>query len=112
MARRPNLPPRRIFLAEWINAIPGKDRKGAAHAADIDISHVNNICTGRKENPSSLVMFALAQYLGITIDDLYHPPPSGATLAELAALSAAAREALLRRRGRGNDAKRREKNEN
>lgn len=103
--------PRKIFLGEWIEAIPGRDRKGAAHAADVDISYVNNICGGTKENPTSLVMVAFAEYLGITIDDLYRAPPSNATLKELASLSPAAREALLRRRERNGTTKSREKDE-
>lgn len=97
MGKRPNLRPRKIFLGEWIGAIPGKSRKGAADAADVDISYVNNVCGGTRENPTSLVMLAFAEYLGITVDDLYRPPPSTSALKELATLSSAAREALLRR---------------
>lgn len=96
MGKRPDLLPRKIFLAEWIKAIDGKTRKGAAEAAHMDISTINNICGGRRRT-GDLVMLAFANYLGITVDDLYRPPPSNSTLQELTHLSATAREALLRR---------------
>ncbi len=96
MAKRSTLTPRKIYLGEWIEAIPGKERKQAAHAADVEVSYVNNLCGNKRLNPSSLVMLAFAEYLGITVDDLYRPPPSSMVLKELSNLSAAARETFLR----------------
>jgi transcriptional regulator with XRE-family HTH domain len=97
------IPPRQlkpIFLGEWIDAIPGCDRKGAADAAGIEISYISNLSSGKKANPSSIIMLALSEYLGITVNDLYRPPPSKTTLKELADLSPAARETLIRERRR------------
>ena len=98
MGKGPTLPSKKIFLGEWIDAIPGRTPKGAAAAANVTESYVSNIAGGKKANPSSLVMLAWSEYLGITVNDLYRPPPSPTTLKELSNLSPAARETLLRTR--------------
>lgn len=95
MGRRSSLPPRPIFLREWIDALPEKTRKGAAAAGGVGISYVNNICKGKRTNVSNIVMAGFANYLGITIDDLYRRPPSVAALSELSTVSPAARQALI-----------------
>lgn len=101
MGKTPSLLRKSIFLGEWIDAIPGRTRKGAAGAAGIKESYISNLSSGRKANPSSLVMLAVSEYLGITVNDLYQPPPSKTALKELATLSPSAREALMRGRKPG-----------
>jgi transcriptional regulator with XRE-family HTH domain len=99
MGKGPPLPRKKIFLGEWIDAIPGCSPKGAADATGIEESYISNLSAGRKRNPSSLIMLALSNYLGITVNDLYRPPPSKITLKELSDLSPVARETLIRGRG-------------
>jgi len=99
MGRLPKRTLRKIYLGEWIEAL-GRDRKDVAAGAGIDVSYVNNLIGGGKGNPSAHVMLALSEYLGISVNDLYRPPPPKPTIESFLQLSAAARESLFGRNRR------------
>ena len=97
MGKVPRRVLRPIFLDEWLTRT-GRDRAGAAKAADVDISYINNMIGGRKMNPSAHVMLGISDYLGITVNDLYHKPPPDSHISSLGELSPGARDALLNAR--------------
>lgn len=85
-------------MARWL-AATGRTAKAAAHAAGVERSHIYNISNWIKK-PSVDVEHKLADWLRITVDDLYRDPPPGAFFKELSKLSPSAREVLIRD-GRG-----------
>lgn len=88
---------RKLYLEEWLEA-RGRDRAGAAKAAGVDISYINNMIAGRRKNPAAHVLLAISEYLDITVNDLFRPPPPADTIAAMGGLSPAAIAALLSQR--------------
>ncbi len=85
----------KVYLAEWIVAL-GRTRKEVADHADITVSYIANMKRGARLNVRGELLFTIAEFLGITIDDLYHPPPPGQAINAMVGLSSQAREALMR----------------
>ena len=96
MGKSPRLARRRIWINEWIAAIPGATQAEAAEAAGVSQPYLSNMGRGHKSNPSARIMLAISEYLGISVNDLYRSPPSQAAIESLGGLSPAARDVLLR----------------
>lgn len=71
--RKPRNPSPHLFLGEWIIRLDRK-RPELAVAVGITPTHMSEIISGKKY-PSPGLMFAIADELGITVDDLRRPPP-------------------------------------
>ncbi len=82
-----------IYLNEWIEAT-GRDIAGTAKAAGVEESYIRNLIAARKDNPSSHNMLLISEHLGVTVNDLYQPPPTGQALKALSSLSPQARAAI------------------
>jgi transcriptional regulator with XRE-family HTH domain len=95
MGKLPRRQYRNIYLDEWL-AATGRDRAGAAVAGGVDQSYLANMVAGRKMNPSAHVLLAISEYLGITVNDLYRPPPPESLVSRFGDISPAARDALIR----------------
>lgn len=98
MGRAPsqqNLP--RIYLAEWLEVL-GHSQHEASVAAGVGQSYIANIIAGRKKNPGAYVLLRLSEWLGITINDLFHPPPPETVISAIRELSPAAQDVLSRKR--------------
>src|SRR5579859_6643920 len=74
MGKRPKVQkkPPKLYLAEWIDALR-RERKDIAKAAGVQVNYIANIKAGRKENPSSHVLYLMSIELGCTVNDFYLP---------------------------------------
>lgn len=70
----------KLYLGEWLFVL---DVKPAAVAREIGVteSYLSELIAGiEKINPSSALTFAISEFLGLTVNDLYRPPPSKAAI--------------------------------
>lgn len=94
MAKKPTLPQRPIFLGLWLNLFE-IDVTEAAKAGGVTQGYVSNIIANRKPNVNVMILLPISEMMGITINDLYHRPPTNEQTAAMAALSPQARESLV-----------------
>lgn len=64
----------RLYIGEWIELL-GATQKDVAKAAGIGESYLSLLIDGTKDNPSGRILFRISEHLGITVNDLYDPPP-------------------------------------
>lgn len=79
-----------LFVGEWVARFiiqTGRQQEDIAEAVGISDPYLSELMSGRKKNPSTHVLRALSEELGITINDFYHKPPSQAQLDRLKNLS-------------------------
>jgi transcriptional regulator with XRE-family HTH domain len=71
---------RKLYLGEWLARL---DRKPVdlARAVGVTEPYISELISGRKDNPSPLLLLAISEWLGITVNDLYIAPPSASELA-------------------------------
>lgn len=97
MGKLPARSYQRLYLAEWME-VTGVDQAAAAKAGGVDQSYISNINAGRKKNPSAHVLVRITNHMGISVNDLYRPPPPEAAIAAIGRLSPGAREHLFKRK--------------
>lgn len=86
-----------LYIGEWIARL-GLKQKDVAKDAGIGESHLSNIKTEGRQDPSYSTLYRIADAMGVTVDDLRHPPPAASTVAAVEKLSPKAQEALFGRR--------------
>jgi transcriptional regulator with XRE-family HTH domain len=89
-------PYRKLYLAEWLEVL-GHSQTDAAEVAGVGQSYISNIIAGRRPNPSTFVLLRLSEWLGITVNDLFEPPPDDAIVKAIRGLSPGAHDALMRK---------------
>lgn len=95
MAKK-NQPPKRIIhLKAWMELEPIGPTE-LAEIAGCTQSYISNLAANRKPNPNVLFLLAISEYFGITVNDLYEPPPSAAQIIDLQGYSERAREKIMR----------------
>lgn len=88
-----------LYVSEWIARLgrrPGEVAKGAG----IGESYISLLGSQKRDQPTPTVLFALADELGIKVDDFRHPPPPQSAIASIEQLSPAARAVLFGDRDR------------
>lgn len=95
--RRPQY--KKLHLGEWLARL---NVKQADLARDVEVSepYLSNLISGKKLNPSINLLLKISDRLGITVNDLYKPPPSISALDDLKNFSPAAVQQLLDQRHR------------
>lgn len=86
-----------LYVVEWIEAL-GAERAKVAKAGHCTQSYISNMGGGRRLNPSAYVMYYISEFLGVTVNDLYQPPPPESSIEAMRALSPRARATLMSRR--------------
>ncbi len=94
MSRIEKREPPPLRLGEWL-AFFGVSQTAAAQAAGCGQSYIANMIAGRKKHPDVLILLALSDFLGITVNDFYKRPPNRAEAQVIADLSAAAQQRIL-----------------
>jgi transcriptional regulator with XRE-family HTH domain len=75
----PNRIARRIYLGEWLARLRRK-QVDLARAVGITPTYVSELISLKKPNPSPGLLLEISEWLGLTVNDLYRPPPPiGAT---------------------------------
>ena len=96
MGTKPKIPPQEIFLGGWLELFGiGKTRAG--EIAGCSQSYISNISGGRRGDVNALYLLRLSQRLGVTVNDFFVPPPSETDPTSFIDISAAAREAVIKR---------------
>lgn len=95
MPRGPSKHYQPLFIGEWVLQ-SRRQQEDIADKVDITDAYLSELMSGRKKNPSVHLLRALADELGITINDFYRKPPSAATLARLKNISPADAAVLTR----------------
>lgn len=76
---RPKGQVRRMYLGEWLNRLEvkqGQLAKGVGVSATYISELVNPKSGEAAKNPTPGLLLAISEFLGITVNDLYAPPPS------------------------------------
>lgn len=86
MAKSPRKTFKKLYIGEWINR---RGRYPAEVADKIGYSegYMSEIISGKKKNPSTQFLLAIADDLDLTLNDLYSAPPSEEVLKNVGKLS-------------------------
>jgi DNA-binding Xre family transcriptional regulator len=63
-----------LHLGGWIKIL-GAKQKDVAKAGGIGESYLSLLISGEKDDPSGRILYRISEYLGVTVNDLYQPPP-------------------------------------
>lgn len=96
MGKRPQAQFRSLYLGDWIESM-GYRQADVCKATGISQGYISNLSGGRKGNPSANILLRISEFIGITINDFYLPPPPDDALTQLGRYSPVAREGLMRR---------------
>jgi transcriptional regulator with XRE-family HTH domain len=91
-ARRPQY--KKLYLGQWLSRL-GRRPVDLARELDMTESYVSNLISGKKTGPTVDVLLRTSEWLGITVNDLFRPPPAAAAIEDLRAYSPGAVEQLL-----------------
>jgi hypothetical protein len=76
-----------IFLREWMTAL---NVRGVTIRQETGITegYISSLKSGRRKNPGQPILKQIADVLGISVPELYRPPPSDEDLAKMGPYSA------------------------
>ena len=94
MRKRGEPIPRDMFLGQWMTFFD-KGPTELANAANCSAGYISNMAADRKGNINVLFLLPISEALGITVNDLFKPPPTKAQAAQLQNYSAVAQHAIL-----------------
>lgn len=79
-------PRRPLFLGRWLDVLGVKAVEVAA-AVEVTESYLSELIAGtEKVNPSSALMLEISEYLNVSVNQLYRPPPSREVVEALRAM--------------------------
>lgn len=64
-----------LYLGQWLHQL-GKEQSEIAKAAGIGKSYMSLMVSGKKDNPAALKLLRISRALGVSVNNLYEPPPS------------------------------------
>lgn len=67
-------PTRRLYLGEWLARL-GRTQAECARVAAITPTYVSELISQKKKDPSPAILLEISEWLGLTVNDLYRPPP-------------------------------------
>ncbi len=65
---------RKLYIGEWLSRLGRKPVELAKHL-DVTEPYVSELISGKKDNPSHILLLDVSEWLGLTVNDLYRPPP-------------------------------------
>ena len=65
----------------------GRRPVDVAKAVEIGEPYLSQLISGEKRNPSAVLLFEISEVLGLSVNDLYRPPPAPGTTRALEGLS-------------------------
>lgn len=86
-----------LQIGPILNAL-GASRKAVAKAAKISAPYLTQLCEGERDNPSGAVLRRIGAAIGLTVDQLYEPPPSPEFIEEAKKTDPALLALLLKRK--------------
>lgn len=97
MAKRPRPQFKPLYVGEWIEAT-GFTQSEVVKNTKISQGYISNISGGRRSNPSAEYLRRISEFIGVTMNDFYLPPPQQRDIEALSRYSPVARETLLKKR--------------
>lgn len=88
-----------VYLAEWLTRLDVRPVE-LAKAGLLSEGYVSLLRSGKRVNPRPALLMKIGEFLGITWTNLYRPPPSPSTIAEVEELDPRTLD-RLRKRQRG-----------
>jgi transcriptional regulator with XRE-family HTH domain len=85
---------RKLYLSEWLDRL-GRRPVDLARHLGVGESYVSNLRSEKRSNPSIYILIDISEFLGVTVNDLFMPPPKAGTIGELKTYSTSAVERLL-----------------
>jgi len=85
---------RKFYLGEWIARLQ-RSQVDVAEAVGIGKPYLSQLISGEKKNPSAALVLQLSEVLGVTVNDLYKPPPTAASVESLRAYSPGVLQQLI-----------------
>lgn len=80
--RKPSKAAPQLHLGLWLARL-SREQKEVAEAAGIGKSYMSHLVSGKKKNPASDKVLLISIELGVTVNDLYKPPPPRAQMDQL-----------------------------
>jgi transcriptional regulator with XRE-family HTH domain len=77
---------RKLYIGEWIARLNLR-AEHIAQQVGIGPSYLSMLISGKKGNPSGLLLLQLSEAMGMTVNDLYKPPPGASQLEAVKGLS-------------------------
>jgi transcriptional regulator with XRE-family HTH domain len=65
---------RQLYIGEWLVRLGRKPVELAKHLK-VTEPYVSELISGKKDNPSHVLLLVVSEWLGITVNDLYMRPP-------------------------------------
>lgn len=75
MARKHRKEFRTLYIGQWASRLQRKPSE-IARAVGITESYLSLLISGDKKNPSATLLMDISEVLGISVNDLYRPPPT------------------------------------
>lgn len=69
---------RTLHLGEWLSRL-GRKPVELAKAIGVGESYISLLISGQKKNPSGALLLDISEFLGLSVNDLYEPPPPAET---------------------------------
>jgi hypothetical protein len=94
MAKQRKRPTRLLHLGPWLTRL-GRKPVELAKAVDIGEPYVSSLISGKRKGTPSLLL-DISEWLGISVNDLYRPPPSAEAMKAVEGLTTAEAAVLAR----------------
>jgi transcriptional regulator with XRE-family HTH domain len=65
---------RKLYIGPWLARCGKKQSEAAAHLG-VTATYISELVSNTKKNPEHGLLYDLSIWLGITMNDLYKPPP-------------------------------------
>ena len=85
----------KLHLGPWL-ARDGRKPVELAKALGVTDSYISELISGRKPNPGHALLIDISEWLGITVNDLFRPPPEPGAVEAVERLPLAQQAALAR----------------
>lgn len=63
-----------LYLGQWLVAL-GRSQADLAKAVGKGESYISLLCSGKRKSPGYQLLLDTSDFLGITVNDLFEPPP-------------------------------------
>jgi transcriptional regulator with XRE-family HTH domain len=70
---------RKLYIGEWLARLGRKPVDLAKHV-DVTETYVSELISGKKNNPSHVLLLDISEWFGLTVNDLYMRPPDRVAL--------------------------------
>jgi transcriptional regulator with XRE-family HTH domain len=78
---------KKLYLGDWLDTL-GLTQADLVRITGMTRAYISELCAGHKNNPSIAMLLDISDSMGISVNDLYRPPPERGVLKGLNGLNA------------------------